>query len=414
MKIKSLIFSFIFLSVAALALLPVYTVLAQTADEDDVDDLKKQISKYEKKIADLKGKAASLSNEIDYIDSQVSLTELKIRNSEAQILSTQKQIDQLSEDIDDLEHLIDKLTESIKTQQGILNLRIRERYKSHDSSPIVFLFGTKNLDELIEKTEYLSAMEVQDEKLIDEMDKNKKESKEQKDVFEDKKTKTEVLKKQLENQKYNLSVQKNQLVAQQNEKTKLLSSTKNDEAKYQQLLSQAKAELEGIEAILSGGGVEDSGSGVKAGTKIANVIPGASCNSAGAHLHFAVKKNGSTQNPFNYLKSGVDYVNCSGSYCGSGDGDSFNPSGKWSWPLKGTIMLTQGYGRTWAVRNTWVWRIYSSHDGIDIDSSQRSVYAVSDGTFYKGTYTGSNGCSLRYVRVDHKDGIQSYYLHVNY
>jgi murein DD-endopeptidase MepM/ murein hydrolase activator NlpD len=129
-----------------------------------------------------------------------------------------------------------------------------------------------------------------------------------------------------------------------------------------------------------------------------------------------VAQNGNTFNPFSYLASGVGFENCSGSSCGSSDGDIFNPSGSWSWPITPSIKFTQGYGVTWAVRNTWVGRIYSSHNGIDINNETNSeVKAVKGGTLYRGSYGGSGGCRLRYVRVHHDDGgLDTYYLHINY
>ena len=146
---------------------------------------------------------------------------------------------------------------------------------------------------------------------------------------------------------------------------------------------------------------------------IASVRQGSFCNSSGSHLHFTVAQKGIALNPFNYLK-GIDHDNCSGSGKCS-EGDPFNPSGNWEWPLSPKIRMNQGFGSTWAVRNTWVGQIYSLHNGIDIIGSSSTVKAVTDGTLFRGSYGGSGGCRLRYVRVEHKDSdLETYYLHVNY
>jgi murein DD-endopeptidase MepM/ murein hydrolase activator NlpD len=160
--------------------------------------------------------------------------------------------------------------------------------------------------------------------------------------------------------------------------------------------------------------VETEAGKVSANSRIASIIQGASCNSSAAHLHFIVSQNGIAQNPFSHLSS-VESENCSGSSCGSGDGDQFNPSGSWSWPISPKITMNQGYGSTWAVRNTWVGGIYNFHNGIDINGSSSEVRAVRDGTLYQGSYKGKNGCNLRYVRVDHSDSdLDTFYLHINY
>ncbi len=154
---------------------------------------------------------------------------------------------------------------------------------------------------------------------------------------------------------------------------------------------------------------------VSEGEKIASIIQGASCNSSGAHLHFIVTSGGNTQNPFNYLKSGIEYRNCSGAGDCS-DGDPFNPSGSWSWPINPPVRFVQGYGSTWAVQHTWVGQIYNFHNGIDIYSDSSSdVKAVKSGSLYRGSYGGSRGCRLRYVKVSHDEGgFETFYLHINY
>ena len=178
--------------------------------------------------------------------------------------------------------------------------------------------------------------------------------------------------------------------------------TKNDEVTYQNLLEQAKTEYSSIQQITSGGGSESLLGNVSKGQRIATLISGQSCNSNGKHLHFIVQEGGSAINPFDKLKP-VDSVNDS-------NGDVFNPSGSWDWPLSPTIYLHQGFGNTWFVR-TYSW--YPTHDGIDITGSSDYVSAVADGALYKGSYSGFNGCALSYVKLKHKDSnITTLYLHV--
>src|SRR3989338_1233323 len=225
-------------------------------------------------------------------------------------------------------------------------------------------------------------------------------------TYEEEKVDQEALQKELESQKTVLGAQKAA-------KATLLEQTKNDEKKYQQLLSQARAEFEAIQAILAGKGDEEEVGKVSQGQRIASIIPGASCNSSGPHVHFIVSQNGATQNPFSFLR-GIDYENCSGSSCGSNDGDPFNPGGSWDWPINPKVKFSQGYGSTWAVRNTWVGRVYQFHNGVDISSNSTEVKAVKTGTLFRGSY-GTGSCRLRYVRVDHEDSdLDTLYLHINY
>ena len=179
--------------------------------------------------------------------------------------------------------------------------------------------------------------------------------------------------------------------------------TQNDEKKYQQLLAQARAEYEAIVGIIAGKGTETEIGKVNQGERIASMISGASCNSSGTHLHFTVSRNGAAQNPFSFLKS-VSYVNQS-------NGDPFNPSGSWEWPIDPPIEFNQGFGSdTWYVRT---YHFYPNHNGIDISGSSLTVKAVKSGTLFRGSYAGYKGCTLPYVRVNHSDdGLDTFYLHV--
>ena len=410
MKIKLLLILFTFITSVV-----IFSSISMANDDCDSNDLKclqDLANKLTKKIDQLNGRESSLSNEIEYINAQISLIEVQIRNSTAKINKTENDIRNLSSDIDDLSQRIDKLEVSIGHQLNVLALRMRERYKNREAS-VVMLLGTDSLGKIIQKSEYLLVMERHDNELVKQMRKTKDDFNNQKRLFEEKKSEQVRLKAQLVSEKAELDAQKGSLLDKQEERKRLLEITQNDEAKYKELLDQTRAEIEAINAVLGGKGIEGIGAVVKAGQRIATVISGYSCNSGGTHLHFAVRKNGSSQNPFGYLKKIDNYTNCSGTSCSS-RGDSFNPSGDWNWPLSGKITLSQGYGSTWAVRNTWVGRMYSFHDGIDLQSQSLGVYAVAKGTYYKGYYIGSGGCRLQYVRLDHKNGIQTYYLHVSY
>jgi hypothetical protein len=271
------------------------------------------------------------------------------------------------------------------------------------SDSFVFLFLSKDVDKAVSSYHYLKKIQEADRELLIRLEKAQINYQVEKEDQED-------LQQELEQQKASLDAQKAA-------KANLLEITRNDEKRYQSLLAAATAEFEAIQAILAGKGDEEEVGHVNSGDKITSIIQGESCNSNGTHLHFMVSQNGSTPNPFEFLKSGMDFEDCSGSSCGSGDGDPFNPTGSWDWPISSKIKFTQGYGVTWAVQNNpWVKGIYSFHNGIDINSeSTPEVFSVASGTLYRGSYSTTSGCRLRYVRVDHDNSdIDTLYLHINY
>lgn len=350
---------------------------------DQITDKQNEITELEKKVAALQSQSKTLSEQIATYDWQIQLAQLKISQSEDQIASVSARISTLEE--------------KLRDRSKLLEQQIVQAYKQGASDYLQILFGPNKVSQLIAKFKYDQIVQTQNRKFLYETQMVQTSYSEQKVLIEQAKKK--------------LLIQKNLLNSYRVERDNLLRQTKNNEANYQRLLNQAREELEAITAVLAGRGNEIEIGNVNSGAKIATVISGASCNSEGSHLHFIVKNDDNVDNPFNYLKS-VDYKNCSGSSCGSSDGDAFNPRGSWDWPLNPSITLNQGYGSTWATRYTWVRRIYSFHNGIDISGSSPDVKAVQSGILFRGSFMGSN-CRLPYVRIQHKDSnINTYYLHV--
>lgn len=388
---KWIIISVVFLGLLVISLGPLFknktSLLISQSTDEKINQLNQQIAEYQKQIQILQGQANTLSNQIKQFDTQIRLTELQINQ-------TQETITLLGGRIDQLEVSLEGLTKAFSS-------RAVETYKlSRFGDNFAFIAGSKDLGEAVTRQHYLKLIQESDRDLMSRLQKAQ-------NSYKIQKVESEELQKKLEDQKKVLDSQKRA-------KANLLASTKNDEKKYQQLLAQAKAEFEAIQAIIAGKGQEEEVGAVSQGQKIASVIQGASCNSGGTHLHFIVSQKGNAQNPFTYLKS-ADHENCSGSSCGSGDGDSFNPSGSWDWPISPKIKFTQGYGSTWATRNSWVGRIYNFHNGIDINGTSPEVRAVRSGKLFRGSYGGSGGCRLKYVRVDHDESdLDTFYLHINY
>lgn len=371
-------------------------LFAQTSQSQQKKDLENQILEYQKKLNDLKQQKNTLSSQIQYMDTQVYLTTLQINETEQKILNTGKEIDLIGTRIDRLDQSLDYLSKQ-------LIQRIIEGYKKKRLNIFSVIFDNEGANDLLNKVKYLKTAQDNNQKLLFIVQEAKTNYEEQKKLREEKKLELDKLTETLNSQKLALNSHKIQ-------KQRLLADTNNDEVTYQSLLIQAQAEYKAIQGIITGAGTETKLGDIKMGETIATIIPGSSCNSGGSHTHFIVKENGAVMNPFNYLKS-VSFSNCSGSSCDSGDGDQFNPSGSWDWPLNPSIKLEQGFGSTWAVRNTWIGRIYSFHNGIDINGSSNDVLAVSDGTIYKGVY--SVGCALSYVKLVHKGtNVETYYLHV--
>lgn len=240
---KYIFIAFLFIIVPLSAV--VYTSNAKSAcssiNDPNIDQTPDLLDKCQQEIDSLKSKATSYQNALDYIDAQMTLTQQRIQNSLAKIAKTTDDISRLGSNIDDIKGRMIKLEASIAYQQQILDARMRVRYKIQESSPVIVLFGSATINQIVQRAVYLQDMELQDTRKLDEMDKTKIAYSKQKGIFEDQKSQSEQLKADLVQEKANLDSYKNDLASQKEEKQSLLAATQAGLDKAEQQLASFKS-----------------------------------------------------------------------------------------------------------------------------------------------------------------------------
>lgn len=340
------------------------------------------------KVTEIQGQKNTLSSQIAEMNGRIKLTEFRVRATEEEITS-------LTLDIDTTTKKISSLQKSLDESINVLLNRIVATYEVGTIQPLQILLTSGTASDFFTRLNYLKLAQAHDKKLIYETQQAKVDYVNQKDIFEDKKKEVEALVIELE--QYT-----KQLEQEKAGKEELLKVTKNDESRYQRLLAQAQAER----AIVLGGGKEVFLRNVNSGDTIATVISGASGCSTGTHLHFSIYQGTSVRDPNDYLSSkSFSYSYDSSLY---GYYGTINPRGSYSWPVDDSITINQGYGsHGYASRYPG-----GIHDGIDMDGGSLSVKAVREGKLYQGSYGGCSYGPLNYVKVEHNDGLISWYLHV--
>lgn len=357
--------------------------------DEDTTCFDQKILEYQAKIAQLKSDQKNLESTLSLLDSEVSLKSNEIRKTNAEILKLEKEIAGLSNRIQGLEISLEKLT-------TVLVDRIQASYKSSKTQSSVQVVVLDAFADLVTQYKFTQLSRDYLRALVAEAELQRLNYDEEKIIKEDKQLEIERLKKSLESQRATLE-------QQQKQKKSLLESTQNDERKFQNLLSQALAEKNALEAALVSGTRVGP---VKKGDAIALVgntgYPGCS---TGEHLHFEIRKNNVWVDPSNYLQSKQLKDEQNGGFVTLG-------SGSWDWPLQDTIRLTQHYGVT-----PYSWRYkYSGgvHTGLDLVSmTSKIIRAPADGELFSATEScGSNSSPIKIVFIDHGESVQSFYLHV--
>lgn len=372
-----------FFTASVILLISTILVHGQSCDTicptGDATCLNKVISDCGAKVSTLQNQANTLKNQVAQFDIQIRLATLKIQETEEKISLLGGRIDQLEE--------------SLTSLTRAFTSRAVETYKlSKFENNFAFILTASDVNQAVSRFHYLSKIQEEDRSLLERLQTAQT-------VYKGEKVDQESLQKELEQQKKSLSIQKTA-------KAQLLQITKNDEKKYQDLLTKARAEIEAIQSIVAGHGKEVEVRKVNEGERIAAVIPGSSACSSGGHLHFEVVKDKIHQNPANFL-SGKNIV-----WDNSPDGQ-FAFTGTWPWPLNDPIRITQGYGMTYFAANLHYYG-GGPHTGIDmVNPGDYTVKSVKPGTLFQGSIACGGG-SLKYVHVRQDDAYDTFYLHVSY
>lgn len=359
-----------------------------TTNQEKASELQKQIKEYEQKVSELQGQAKTLFSQIKIMDSQIKLTELRIEEIKRKVEQLQKDIDITRKKVVALERKIDFTTKALLS-------RIIAVYQAGRLDSWQIFLTSDSISNLFTRIKYLKIVQIYDKKNIYAAEQSKLDYSNQKAVLEERHEEEKRLEQKLEGYT-------KQLVSEKAGKEELLKITRNDESKYQRLLAQARAER----AIVLGGGTEVFSRNVNAGDNVGTIITGVSGCSTGTHLHLSVYQGTSVRDPNDYLSSkSFSYSYDSPLY---GYYGIINPHGSYPWPLDDPIIINQGYGS----------HEYSArypdgiHDGIDMEGGSLNVKAVRSGKLYEGSYSGCSYGPLSYAKVEHDDGLITWYLHI--
>lgn len=208
---------------------PVRAVECSSDLPSSQEDWKQYITDCQNKLSQLAGQKQTLASAIDYLNTQIKLTQAKIAATTAQLVSLNLEIADLSGKIGSIDYSLTDLTKIFVT-------RVRETYMYRGSPDAFLIAQTSGLPDLIRSIEYAKKVRDYDRTVLISLEKSRLDYNAQKDIKETKQKEVTALQAKLNNDKSALA---DQVAA----KNKLLTDTQNSEARYQQLLSAARAQL---------------------------------------------------------------------------------------------------------------------------------------------------------------------------
>jgi len=193
------------------------------------DDLKACVNFFNQSRLSKTSQRLTLEEELNKLNKAILITSTNILVTTREISNLEKEIINLTSKIGQLDLSLDEISE-------ILAKRIAETYKKGKVDFVSLFLSSQNFSDFVSRFKYLRIVQLHDRQLMIQMETARTNFEDQKTLKEQKQEELDAAKKKLESQKILLTQQKAA-------KDDLLAATKNDERKYQQLQSQAQAQL---------------------------------------------------------------------------------------------------------------------------------------------------------------------------
>jgi len=188
--------------------------------DDQMRALNAQMQQYQSQASALNAQANTLQAQLDQITAQKNAILAQIDLSQKQYDALQKQIEETKQKIDDNKEALGRI--------------IADMYVDGSITPLEMLASSKNIGDYVDRQEYRNSIQNTLSDTIDQINSLKKKLE----------SKQNEVKKVLDQQKD----QKAQLAAKEAEQAELVAKTRNDEAAYQQMANDAKAQVENAAA----------------------------------------------------------------------------------------------------------------------------------------------------------------------
>ncbi len=200
------------------------------AQKDRMEAIQKKQEVYQKAIKQKQADKASLSNQLAILENRIAKAELDIESVEVDIDRTNLEIKKVNLEIKDKDEQIDK-------EKNHIGSILRLMHKQDEKTALEIILLNNSFSDFVNQIKYLEDINKEIGESLDNLKEYKQQLEKQKIVLDEKKQKSNDLKKELEDKK-------TVLVSEQENKFFILEQTQESEKEYQKLLRLAKQEQE--------------------------------------------------------------------------------------------------------------------------------------------------------------------------
>ncbi|MBU1014845.1 lytic murein transglycosylase [Patescibacteria group bacterium] len=217
---------------------PVFSVFALSPAEErallerELEELEKEIAGYEDNIASTRAKKQTLQNQIAIIEDSIKKLNLQIYRSNALVVDLKGQITDTTLSIDQTEQNVGRTKEQLGELLQLL-------YEEDQKAPVEIFFSGSDLSEFFDNLAGLEALNIRNRELLENLVELEEYLQSQKVKLQDEKT-------EQENFARIQILQRSEVQTTQREKEDLLTTTKGEEGRYQQILSDRLKKAQGI------------------------------------------------------------------------------------------------------------------------------------------------------------------------
>lgn len=340
------------LLMAMLMVLPMVTMLFQTAGAASQEELQEQINAGKSQAADLNAQIKKLGEQLKDIQSDKSKALDQKSLLEQQISALNQSIHNMTETIAQYDQLISEKEREVAETQAkeeeqytLFCQRVRFMEETGTVSYLDILFGATDFSDLLDRATMINDIMAYDQKVMDELAATRKE-------LEEQQAQLEATRAEQQAQKESLEGQKSDLKQKEAEVDQLIAEIEDDEAELEKAEDALKAEADRIDAEV-------------------------------------LRKQ-------KELQAMLDAGQI-----------SFDPGSGWLWPLPGRYRISSYFGS----RIHPITGRPNNHTGTDIPAPRgTNILAARGGVVTISTYNSSYG---NYVVVQHDNGVSTLYAHMN-